>query len=255
MDGETYLLKMHNHSDADVDFWLFPEDVIRAELGAPSQPPSLESVAPGASPFHTLTLDLSVNTDRLDPGQERWYSFVRDDLDDEDPLALQERYVATFDRGRAHSLHLFEHIHGESRDRGQAMVNLAATYADKGLVIDRAELPDYLPLFLEFLSCCAPSEAIDLLAEPVEVIAAIGQRLKEKGSPYSAVFEALVALSRARPRQDWMNALLASTPAEDSLASLDREWEEAAAFGALPEPQDCGGCSARQDGLHVKVTR
>jgi nitrate reductase delta subunit len=206
--------------------------------------------------LHVGSFRAILEEERLLPGKSLagTLAFI-DTLESSDLYQLQEDYVATFDRGRAHCLHLFEHIHGESRDRGQAMVNLAATYADKGLVIDRAELPDYLPLFLEFLSCCAPGEAIDLLAEPVEVIAAIGQRLKEKGSPYSAVFEALVALSRARPRQDWMNALLASTPAEDSLAALDREWEEAAAFGALPEPQDCGGCSARQDGLHVKVTR
>jgi hypothetical protein len=99
MDGETYLLKMHNHSDADVDFWLFPEDVIRAELGEPSRPPSLARVPPGSSPFHTLTLDLSVNTDRLDPGQERWYSFVRDDFDDEDYEAMALTMMFTPDDG------------------------------------------------------------------------------------------------------------------------------------------------------------
>jgi nitrate reductase delta subunit len=180
-------------------------------------------------------------------------SFV-DTLESSDPYSLQEDYVATFDRGRAHSLHLFEHIHGESRDRGQAMVNLAATYAEKGLVIDRAELPDYLPLFLEFLSCCTPAEAVELLGEPVEVIAAIGQRLEEKRSPWAAVFGALVALSRTRPRQDWVDTLLASGPADDSLAALDREWEEAAAFAAPAGQQACQGCAAPRDGLHVKVT-
>lgn len=178
-----------------------------------------------------------------------------DTLQSGDLYALQEDYVATFDRGRAHSLYLFEHIHGESRDRGQAMVNLSATYAEKGLVIHRAELPDYLPLFLEFLSCCAPGEAIDLLGEPVEVIAAIGQRLKEKGSPYAALFEALVALSRTRPRREWMDALLASSPDDDSLAALDREWEETAAFAGPAGQPGCQGCPAAEDTLRVKVTR
>jgi nitrate reductase delta subunit len=177
-----------------------------------------------------------------------------DTLEGSDLYRLQEDYVATFDRGRAHSLHLFEHVHGESRDRGQAIVNLAATYAEKGLVIDRAELPDYLPLFLEFLSCCTPREAVDLLGEPVEVIAAIGQRLKEKGSAYAALFEALVALSRTRPRQDWMSALLASTPDDVSLAALDREWEETAAFADRSGQQSCRGCAAHDDRLHLKVT-
>jgi nitrate reductase delta subunit len=169
--------------------------------------------------------------------------------------ALQEDYVATFDRGRAHSLHLFEHIHGESRDRGQAMVNLADSYARKGLYLDRAELPDYLPLFLEFLSCCDPAEAVELLGEPVEVIAAIGQRLQQNGSPYAALFDALVALSRTRPRQDWLRELMASTPADESLETLDREWEETAAFAKPQGQQDCRSCSARQGASSGKTVR
>jgi len=173
-------------------------------------------------------------------------------LEEGDLFELQEDYVATFDRGRAHSLHLFEHIHGESRDRGQAMVNLASTYAAKGLVIDRGELPDYLPLFLEFLSCCTPGEAVDLLGEPVEVIATIGQRLKTRGSPYAAVFEALLSLSKTRPKRDWMNTLLASTPTDNSLEALDREWEETAAFAAPRGQQDCRNCSAQHGGLSIK---
>ena len=178
-----------------------------------------------------------------------------DDLEGQDPLTLQERYVATFDRGRAHSLHLFEHIHGESRDRGQAMVDLAEAYTEKGLVIARAELPDYLPLFLEFLSCCNSNEAIELLGEPVEVIAAIGQRLKEKDSPYSAVFGALLALSGSKPRQGWLRELLAATPAEESLETLDREWEEAAAFAPPREQQDCSNCTAQYGGPPGKAGR
>jgi nitrate reductase delta subunit len=170
---------------------------------------------------------------------------------------LQEDYVSTFDRGRAHALHLFEHIHGESRDRGQAMVNLAEAYAGKGLVIDRAELPDYLPLFLEFLSICPPNEAVELLGEPVDVIATIGARLKKKGSPYAVLFEALVALSKAKPKHERVSELLAATPDEDSLEALDREWEEAAAFDGPPGQASCQGCAApgqgSQDGLRMKI--
>jgi len=174
-------------------------------------------------------------------------------LEGQDPLALQERYVATFDRGRAHCLHLFEHIHGESRDRGQAMVDLAAAYAEKGLVISQAELPDYLPLFLEFLSCCQPDEAVQLLAEPVEVIAAIGQRLRDKESPYAVLFDALVGLSKATPRSEWLGELLDGTPEDDSLEALDREWEEAAAFSTPSAQAGCQGCTAHKNGLHVKT--
>lgn len=177
-----------------------------------------------------------------------------DRLETGDLFALQEDFVSTFDRGRAHSLHLFEHIHGESRDRGQAMVNLAESYAQKGLFIDQAELPDYLPLFLEFLSCCTPGEAHQLLGEPVEVIAVIGQRLKEKDSPYAVVFDALVALSRVRPQKAWMDQILASSPVDDSLEALDREWEETAAFERPHAADGCGSCAVNQDGLDMKVT-
>ena len=99
---------------------------------------------------------------------------------------VQEEFVGTFDRGRTHSLHLFEHIHGESRDRGQAMVNLADAYEEKGFFIDQAELPDYIPLFLEFLSLCPVDEAVALLGEPIDIVATIAARLKKRGSSYAA---------------------------------------------------------------------
>ena len=98
-------------------------------------------------------------------------------------------------------------------------------------------------------------EAIDLLGEPVEVIAAIGQRLQQKGSPYSAVFGALLALSGSRPRQGWLRELLAATPAEESLEALDREWEETAAFAPPREQQDCQNCTAQLGGLTGKAGR
>ena len=78
-------------------------------------------------------------------------------------MALQEQYVATFDRGRALSLHLFEHIHGESRDRGQAMVNLLEVYRKHGFELNARELPDYIPLFLEYLAQRPVEEALSLI--------------------------------------------------------------------------------------------
>jgi nitrate reductase delta subunit len=114
-------------------------------------------------------------------------------------LALQENYVATFDQRTAHSLHLFEHIHGESRDRGSALVNLAEEYRRHGLEVRAAELPDYLPLFLEFLSLQPEGEGRRLLGEAVNVIALLKERLGREASPYAALFDALVQLSPARP--------------------------------------------------------
>lgn len=172
-----------------------------------------------------------------------------------DVYTLQEDYVSIFDRGRSHCLHLFEHIHGESRDRGQAMVNLAAAYEAKGLFIDAAELPDYLPVFLEYLSLCPPEEALGLLGEPIDIVATIAARLEEKHSRYAALFGALVALSRVKPDRARIEEALAGKPEDDSLEALDKEWEEAAAFDGQPEPGDCNGCTAPSNGLNVTISQ
>lgn len=168
---------------------------------------------------------------------------------------LQEDYVETFDRGRSHCLHLFEHIHGESRDRGQAMVNLAAAYEEKGLHIDSAELPDYLPLFLEYLSLCPPEEALGLLGEPIDIIATIAARLEEKRSRYAVLFRALVALSRIKPNRLRVEEALAANREDESLEALDKEWEEAAAFDGSPDQADCNGCAKPSGGLNVTISQ
>ncbi len=110
-------------------------------------------------------------------------------------IELQEIYVATFDRNPSHSLHLFEHIHGESRERGSAMVNLLEEYWKHGFDASASELPDYLPLFLEFLSLLSAEEAGGLLGDAVHVIASVGRKLEKNGSHYATVFRVLEALS------------------------------------------------------------
>ncbi len=117
-----------------------------------------------------------------------------------DAIALQEQYVATFDRRPAHSLHLFEHIHGESRDRGQAMVDLRDEYLRHGLVLDTSELPDYVPLFLEFLGQVEPLAAAALLGDAIHVLARIGDKLAQAGSPYACVFTVLQGLTSTVPQ-------------------------------------------------------
>ncbi|WP_137938310.1 nitrate reductase molybdenum cofactor assembly chaperone [Chitinivorax sp. B] len=123
-----------------------------------------------------------------------------DFLRQSDEVALQENYVATFDRNPKHSLHLFEHIHGESRDRGQAMVDLLQEYKRYGLLMTPDELPDYVPLFLEFLSQIDAKDAERLLGEAVHVLALIGDKLKANDSPYHVVFDALRGLTSVEPR-------------------------------------------------------
>lgn len=111
-------------------------------------------------------------------------------------IKLQERYVTTFDRTPSHSLHLFEHIHGESRDRGQAMVDLMEEYKKHGLEMSGEDLPDFVPLFLEFLSQLEDQqEAERLLSDAIHVLAHIGRKLAANGSPYAGIFEVLQQLS------------------------------------------------------------
>lgn len=115
-------------------------------------------------------------------------------------IELQENYVATFDRNPAHSLHLFEHVHGESRDRGQAMVDLLDEYRRLGLEMATNELPDHVPLFLEVLGHIDPEQARALLDEAIHVLAALGDRLARDESPYAGVFTVLRSMTDVVPQ-------------------------------------------------------
>jgi nitrate reductase delta subunit len=147
---------------------------------------------------------------------------------------LQERYVELFDRSRALSLHLFEHVHGESRDRGQAMVDLAATYASRGFTVAGNELPDYLPAFLEFLSVLPEGEAKGMLTETAHILRSLGDRLAERGSRYCAVFAHLL---RACGEPGLTKKLAPRAEANEDLAALDKAWmEEPVTFMGGPAP-------------------
>jgi nitrate reductase delta subunit len=160
-----------------------------------------------------------------------------DELAESDIYELQERYFALFDRSRTLSLHLFEHIHGESRDRGQAMADLITLYASHGLEMNGGELPDFLPLFLEFLSLLPAAEARALLTEPAGILRALAERLAKRGTAYAGVMGALADLA------DSAAAPVSAIPEEDpnDLAAMDAEWEEAAVrFGPGEGGGACG---------------
>lgn len=161
---------------------------------------------------------------------------------------LQERYVLMFDRTRTLSLHLFEHVHGESRDRGQAMVDLQNLYEAKGLASDTSELPDFIPLFLEFASTLPPAEAWDLLAQPAHIFAALAERLRKRESAYEALFRALIQLAKVKPKAEDIAAALQLPDSDpNDLAALDAAWEdEEVRFG----PTSGEGC---KDGLIARV--
>ena len=96
-------------------------------------------------------INLVNNNLELDPPhQAKLVGFI-EQLTARDIYDAQESYDLLFDRGRALSLLLFEHVHGESRDRGQAMVDLINVYKTKGFVLETEQLPDYIPLYLESL--------------------------------------------------------------------------------------------------------
>ena len=110
---------------------------------------------------------------------------------------LQERYVATFDRNRNHALYIFEHVYGEDRDRGSAMVDLLEEYRSHGFELGNDELPDYLPALLEYFAQVPAEHAQKLLGDAVHVIAHIGNKLAASGSPYAVLLQGIVALRTA----------------------------------------------------------
>jgi nitrate reductase molybdenum cofactor assembly chaperone NarJ/NarW len=171
-----------------------------------------------------------------------------------DLLDLQERYVTLFDRTRSLSLHLFEHVHGESRDRGQAMVDLKAMYEDRGLEIDSKELPDFIPLFLEFLSTLPQGDAVDLLGQAAHVIAALGERLAKRESSYAAVMQALAEM--AEVDSEAIKALLDEPDDDpDDLEALDAAWEaEQVAFGPGSPDEGCPKVDGMLDRLAAEIT-
>jgi nitrate reductase delta subunit len=153
-----------------------------------------------------------------------------DDLRRTDPLLLEERYVQLFDRGRTTSLHLFEHVHGESRDRGTAMVDLLRIYEQAGLQMNSNELPDYLPVLLEYLSCRGFAEAQAMLDDCAHILRKVGETLAQRGSHYAAVLAAVLSVVRL-PGLDWSRA--AEPPPSEP--PIDEQWADAPAFGRSEE--------------------
>ena len=165
----------------------------------------------------------------LSPPLLRALAKLTEELARDDLYALQERYTDLFDRTRSLSLNLYEHVHGESRDRGEAMVALLELYRSHGLDLAASELPDFLPVFLEFLSTLPEDEAASLLGEAGHVLEAMAERLKSRRSPYRAVFGALAHLASGQADPAALAALLNEPdPDPDDLEALDKAWAETA---------------------------
>lgn len=151
------------------------------------------------------------------------------ELGNGDLLAAEERYVDLFDRGRALSLHLFEHLHGESRDRGKAMVELKQLYARAGFELSSRELPDYLPVVLEYLSCRDIAEARAMLSDCAHILTTIGRSLIARRSRYAAILQALLVIAGESP----IDAAKVP-PIKEPVEALERDWAEEPAFAAAP---------------------
>lgn len=173
-----------------------------------------------------------------------------------DIMDLQEYWIGLFDRSKRLALHLYEHSYGESRDRGQAMVNLAMTYRMNGFELNASEMPDYLPLFLEFLSVIPEVHARRYVTDALEIIEALRIRLEERDSTYAALLSALVMLASRQPDEAEVDVILAEDPHDPSdLEELDKEWaEEPVDFAAGSALKDCpyGGEAARQRAAGLK---
>jgi nitrate reductase molybdenum cofactor assembly chaperone NarJ/NarW len=167
---------------------------------------------------------------------------LADDIAGLDLYDAQERYVFLFDRTRTLSLHLFEHVHGESRDRGQAMVDLMAMYGANGFEIGAKELPDYIPLFLEYLSTQTGDDARALLVQTLHILTALGERLRKRKSIYANAFRVLEAVARGKADPAAVADILEKLDDDPAdLEALDKLWEEeAVTFGGGASANRCG---------------
>ena len=161
-------------------------------------------------------------------------------------MDVEAHYVETFDRGRGTALHLFEHVHGDSRDRGPAMIDLLQTYEQAGLYLAPGELPDHLTVVLEYASTQPPAQARAFLRELTHILQAIFSALQRRESPYASVLAAVLELAGEK-------AEAVKIPDEPG---LDETWEEPAAFGGCstqgqaspgqPQPIQIVRAAARQ---------
>ena len=170
--------------------------------------------------------DVLATSEKLEKADAQALGVFLRDLTAQDLLDAQAAYSELFDRGRATSLLLFEHVHGESRDRGQAMVDLLNQYEQHGLVLDSRELPDHLPLYLEYLAQLPESEAIGGLQDIAPILALLCARLQQRESRYAVLFEQLLKLANSALDEAKVAEKIADEARDDTPQALDAVWEE-----------------------------
>jgi len=182
----------------------------------------------------------TIDTAPIKPAlREPLLAFYRQQLT-KDLLDWQEEYDLLFERGRSLGLWLFEHVHGESRDRGQAMVDLTEKYREAGLVIAQHQLPDYIPLFLEFLATQGEDNAREWLLDVEHILGLLQCRLENRDSGYALLFEALLDFAGSQADLSELRDQVAGEKRDDSKKAIDKEWEEEeVTFGAASLENSC----------------
>lgn len=176
-----------------------------------------------------------------------------DDLCTRDIYDVQSEYDAMFEKGRALSLLLFEHVHGESRDRGQAMVDLINVYQSKGYALSVKELPDYLPLFLEFLSSQETAFIREYLQDVAHILALICERLNKRESHYASAFSALIEISGVRISAKEILAKVYSEKPDDTFEAIDDAWQDKEIRFDEQLAQQHGACPSAATQANKKV--
>jgi len=165
-------------------------------------------------------------------------------LECEDPLTCEAEYVELFDRGRGTALHLFEHVHGDSRDRGPAMIDLAQTYEQAGLYLRPGELPDHLTVVLQFASTQPPKQAVEFLGELAHIVRSVFSALLKRRSPYACLMAAVLELAGESAQ--------AVVVVDDD--ALDESWQEPVVFGGCSQQGQAK--SGQSQSIHiVRTTR
>jgi len=171
-----------------------------------------------------------------------------------DLLDWQSDYDALFERGRNLSLLLFEHVHGESRDRGQAMVDLMDQYKQAGLEIGAKELPDYLPLFLEFLSTQDRPDAQAWLQDVGHILGTLYSRLEARDAGYASLISALIEISKAELDMAEIEKLTSTEERDDTFEAIDKVWEEEmVTFSGGPDQSNCPSSVSRPSEQQSRV--
>ena len=159
----------------------------------------------------------------------------------------QESYGLLFDRGRALSLLLFEHVHGESRDRGQAMVELMNVYNEKGVYVDVSQLPDYIPLYLEFLSEQDTAYAQEWLGDICHLLTTLAERLIDRKCDYSILFDSLIEVSGYSVDRKEIATAVRKEERDDTIEAIDKEWEDREVKFDDPSQEACPGMETNKE--------